>query len=132
MRTAKTTRTVAPDVPFRAADHLASDEDVAVFLEEALRDGDPRAVPVALRTVADAVGGVGALAARTGLNRENLYRTLSSRGNPRLDTLCAILDAFGLRLSVQPARKSRSRSRAAAAPAGSSPARGGRAVRGRR
>ena len=76
-----------------------------------LADGDARAVPVALRTVADAVGGMTALADRTGLSRETLYRTLSERGNPRLDTLAAILAAFGLRLSVQPGR-ARSRRRA--------------------
>jgi probable addiction module antidote protein len=67
-----------------------------------LADGDERAVPVALRTIADAVGGMAALAEKTGLSRETLYRTLSERGNPRLDTLAAILAAFFLRLSVQP------------------------------
>jgi probable addiction module antidote protein len=67
-----------------------------------LADGDERAVPVALRTIADAVGGMAALAEKTGLSRETLYRTLSERGNPRLDTLAAILAAFDLRLSVQP------------------------------
>lgn len=66
-----------------------------------LEDGDARAVPVALRTVAEAVGGMAALARKTGLSRETLYRTLSVRGNPRLDTLAAILKAFGLRLTVQ-------------------------------
>lgn len=78
-----------------------------------LADGDARAVPVALRTVADAVGGMTALAEKTGLARETLYRTLSERGNPRLDTLAAILAAFGLRLSVRPER-SRTRRRAQA------------------
>ena len=69
-----------------------------------LEDGDARAVPVALRTVAEALGGMAELAERTGLSRETLYRTLSHRGNPRLDTLAALLGAFGLRLAVQPAR----------------------------
>ena len=73
-----------------------------------LEDGDARAVPVALRTVVDAVGGMSALAHKTGFSRETLYRTLSERGNPRLDTLAVILAVFGLRLTVQPARKSRS------------------------
>jgi probable addiction module antidote protein len=73
-----------------------------------LEDGDARAVPVALRTMVDAVGGMAALADKTRLSRETLYRTLSQRGNPRLDTLAIILAAFGLRLTVQPARKSRS------------------------
>jgi probable addiction module antidote protein len=66
-----------------------------------LEDGDARAVPVALRTVAEAVGGMTVLAERTGLSREALYRTLSAKGNPRLDTLAVLLDAFGLRLTVQ-------------------------------
>jgi len=48
-----------------------------------------------------------ALADKTGLSRETLYRTLSERGNPRLDTLATILAAFGLRLTVQPARRLR-------------------------
>jgi len=82
---------------------------VAAYIEAMLEDGDARAVPVALRTVVDAVGGMAALADRTGLSRETLYRTLSERGNPRLDTLAVILEAFGLRLTVQPVRKSRVR-----------------------
>jgi probable addiction module antidote protein len=91
-------------VPFRAADHLRSDKDIAAYVEAMLIDGDARAVPIALRTIAEALGGMGALAEKTGLSRETLYRTLSEKGNPRLDTLTAILGAFGLRLSVRPAR----------------------------
>jgi len=79
-----------------------------------LADGDARVVPVALRTVADAVGGIARLAERTGLSRETLYRTLSDKGNPRLDTLAAILEAFGLRLSVAPAPRRTRRARVAA------------------
>jgi probable addiction module antidote protein len=74
-----------------------------------LDDGDARAVPVALRTIVDAVGGMSALADKTGLSRETLYRTLSERGNPRLDTLATILAAFGLRLTVQSVPRARSR-----------------------
>jgi probable addiction module antidote protein len=101
MPTGKTTRSVSASVPFRAADYLHSHADIAVFLEEMLSDGDPRAVPLALRTVVDALGGMAKLAEKTGLSRETLYRTLSSNGNPRLDTLASILAAFGLTLSVQ-------------------------------
>jgi probable addiction module antidote protein len=108
MPTGKTTkRAIAPSVPFRAAVHLRSDVEIAAYIEAMLADGDARAVPIALRTVAEAVGGMGALAERTGLSRETLYRTLSANGNPRLDTLALILEAFGLRLSVRPAPKPR-------------------------
>jgi probable addiction module antidote protein len=77
-------------------------------MEAMLADGDVRAVPVALRTLTEALGGMSALALKTGLSRETLYRTLSENGNPRLDTLTAILQAFGLRLAVKRVQKSRS------------------------
>src|SRR5687767_4908782 len=108
MPTGKTTkRAASPSVPFRAADHLRSDVEIAAYIESMLADGDARAVPIALRTVANAVGGMAALAEKTGLSRETLYRTLSANGNPRLDTLASILAAFNLRLSVQAKRPSR-------------------------
>jgi len=116
MPTGRTTRNEVVSRPFRAAAYLRDEKDIASYLEAILEDGDPRAVPVALRTLADAVGGMAALAKRTGLSRETLYRTLSERGNPRLNTLAAVLRAFGLRLAVAPAQTpDRSpRSRAAA------------------
>lgn len=101
----------AASVTLRAADYIHGDAELAVFLQELLADGDTRMIPAALRTAADVLG-MAELARRTGLNRETLYRTLSESGNPRLDTLGAILDAFGLRLSVQPSRAPR-RKRAA-------------------
>lgn len=41
------------------------------------------------------------LAHTTGLNRETLYRTLSKNGNPRLSSLGLIIEALGLRLSIE-------------------------------
>ena len=105
VRTGKTTKPAPRSRPFRASEHLRSEADVAAYIEAMLEDGDSRAVPVALRTVAEAVGGMAALAKKTGLSRETLYRTLSERGNPRLDTLTAILAAFGIRLTVRLAEK---------------------------
>ena len=109
MRTGKTTKHAPRSSPWRAADYLKSDFEIAVYIEAMLEDGDSSAVPRALRTVADASGGMAALAKKTGLSRETLYRTLSDRGNPRLDTLIAILNAFGLRFTVCPAVKKRPR-----------------------
>ena len=114
MSTGKTTKSVPSSRPFRVADYLRNERDIAGFLEAILEDGDPRVLPRALRSVADALGGIGKLAERTGLSRETLYRTLSERGNPRYDTLFNILRAFGLRVSVVPQRSaSRSHRRAA-------------------
>src|SRR3546814_3417252 len=99
MTTGKTTKPAAASRPFNAGTYLRDEADVAAYLEAVLEDGDARVVPVALRTVTEAMGGMSALAVRTGLSRETLYRTLSEKGNPRLDTLAAILAAFGLRMA---------------------------------
>jgi probable addiction module antidote protein len=66
--------------------HLRNEAEIAAYIEATLEDGDARAVPVALRTIAESVGGMTALAQKTRLSRETLYRTLSRKGNPRLDT----------------------------------------------
>lgn len=71
----------------------------AEYLNAAAEDDDPASYMAALRKVAEARGGLAQLAEDTGLSRETLYRTLSSRGNPTVKTLTAILDASGLKLS---------------------------------
>ena len=42
------------------------------------------------------------VAERTDLGRESLYKTLSGGGNPKLATLRAVLEAMGLKLTIQP------------------------------
>lgn len=84
---------------------LRADRDLAVeYLKAAmssLDDPDDRAAGLlALRTIAEAYGGLGAVAADAGISRETLYRTLSPKGNPTLKTLLAVLKAVGMRLSV--------------------------------
>jgi len=43
---------------------------------------------------------IGKPAKETGLARENLYRTISKKGNPTYSTLFKVLDNIGLQLSV--------------------------------
>lgn len=97
--------TILANVPHRAHLHawLKDPANAAAYVEAALEEGDPAALLQALRNVAEARGGVARIAAKTGLNREALYRTLSRRGNPQLKSLSAILGASGLRLAVRPA-----------------------------
>jgi probable addiction module antidote protein len=71
-------------------------------LEEYEKDKDTDAFLLALRTVAEVRGGIGELAKKTNLNRQHLYKTLSSKGNPRLDTLEDVLHGLGFRLSIVP------------------------------
>ncbi|KAG1246769.1 hypothetical protein G6F65_020514 [Rhizopus arrhizus] len=67
-----------------------------------LKDGDQADLLVMLRQLAQAFGGLQAVAAQAHLNPTQLYRTLSPKGNPSLSSLAAILNAMGLRLAVQP------------------------------
>ena len=73
---------------------------IDVALEDYQSDNDAEALLLALRDVAEAQGGLGELAKRTGLNRPNIYKALSQKGNPRINTLGTILRSMGLRLSV--------------------------------
>ena len=75
--------------------HLAE-----AYLNAALEEDDPRVFLLALRNVAQARG-MSKVAARTKLNRESLYKMLSKRGNPSLQSLGALLDGLGFRLAVE-------------------------------
>ena len=81
-------------------DMLKDEERALAYLNAALDEPDPRVFLVALRNVTQAQGGIAKVAARSGLNRESLYRALSERGNPSVQTLSAVLGALGARLSV--------------------------------
>ncbi|MGO9316624.1 MAG: addiction module antidote protein [Terracidiphilus sp.] len=89
---------------------LREDREFAVeYLKaamEALDNPEERAGGlIMLRAVAEAYGGVGAVAVKAGISRESLYRALSPKGNPTLKTLIAVLKTVGLRLSVTPEHK---------------------------
>lgn len=91
----------------REVQELREDHELAVaYLREALQALDDPAERagglLALRTVADAYGGLGHVASEAGISRESLYRALSPNGNPTLKTLLAVLKAVGMRLSVEP------------------------------
>lgn len=91
-------------------EQLRDPGEAAVYLNAALHDDDPYAFLLALRDIAEAQGGMGWLAKHSELNRENLYRTLSIRGNPRFFNLLAVLDACGLELSIHARTKRRQKS----------------------
>ncbi len=91
----------------REVEELRADRDLAVaYLKvamESLDNPDDRAGGLlALRSIAEAYGGLGAVAAEAGISRESLYRALSAKGNPTLKTLLAVLKTVGMRLSVEP------------------------------
>lgn len=85
------------------ADLYRSDPALALeTFNQILEDGDQAELLIVLRQLAQAFGGVQAVAEQAQLNPTQLYRTLSPKGNPALSSLTAILKAMGLRLAVQP------------------------------
>lgn len=71
------------------------------YLNAALQEGEPELFLLALRNVAEANGGLSRLSKKTRLNRENLYRMLSKKGNPGIYSLNVILKELGLKIAVQ-------------------------------
>lgn len=83
-----------------ASQFLKDPAEARLFLLDALdafhEDGDQPAFLQCLRQVVDAQMGFTELAKRTGKSRQHLYEALSAEGNPRLDTMLAILSAVGV------------------------------------
>lgn len=73
----------------------------AEYLSAAYADS-PEAFLVALRDVTEAQKGMAKVAKQARVNRENLYRTLSERGNPTLNTVGSVLEALGIAVKFEP------------------------------
>ena len=83
------------------ADLLKTEEDVKLFLEEALAENDPVLWQHCLGHAARSAG-MAKIAERAGLNRESLYKALKEDAHPRFDTIMRVLKAMGLRLIIAP------------------------------
>lgn len=83
------------------------DRDFAVvYLNEALNESlkggkeSQKLFLVVLRNVAEAKGGIGALAKKAHVSRQSLYKTLSGTGHPKWHTLVSLCVAMGLNLRL--------------------------------
>ncbi|CAM3456489.1 conserved hypothetical protein [Xenorhabdus nematophila F1] len=112
MNKTKEVNSVAANGNFsRSVDHdaamiaeLRADPDYAeIYLQTALEDiyeeGGIPSFLTALRRVVEARGGIGEISKKSGLSRQQLYKTLSESGNPTLSTLTEITRAAGVRLT---------------------------------
>ncbi len=81
-------------------EQLKNADFAADYLNAASEDDDAKTYLTALRKVVEARGGMALTAEKANLSRETLYRTLSSRGNPTIKTLSAVLKATGLKFGV--------------------------------
>lgn len=86
--------------PYDPANALVDDEEIAVFMADALETGDSIYIAKALGVVARAKG-MSHIAEQTGLSREQLYRSFSEKGNPTLKTTLAVMKVLGLGLTVR-------------------------------
>src|SRR5688572_24524073 len=84
-------------LPWDAAEHLNTEEEMAAYLEAALEEGEPSLVAAVLGDIARARG-MSQLARDTGLGRESLYKALSPSGNPEFSTVLKVIQALGIRL----------------------------------
>ena len=81
---------------------LKDPKEAAEYLNAALEEGSPEVFLLALKDVAESLGGgMSKLARKTRLNRENLYRMLSEKGNPELRSMGTLLDALGFKLAIE-------------------------------
>jgi probable addiction module antidote protein len=93
-------------------DAFRDDPDyAAAYINAVLEDGDQDELLLALRRMAAAFGGVPAIAELAKLNATSLYRVLSAKGNPELRTLSAILKAMGMRVAIQPLKRTKIRAK---------------------
>jgi probable addiction module antidote protein len=79
---------------------LIDQSEAAEYVNAASEDSEEMFL-IALRDVAEARQ-MARVANEAGVAREALYRMLSEEGNPRLNTLWAILNAVGLHIQVEP------------------------------
>lgn len=88
------------DLPtFDMADHLNTNEDIAIYLNLVLADDDPAELAHALGVIAKARGMM-QIAQATGLTREALYKALRSNTSPRFDTINKVCNALGVKLTA--------------------------------
>ena len=89
---------------YDTAEYLKTDADMAAYLDACFEEAgdDPAFIAHALGIIARARG-MSQLARDTGLARENLYKALSSDGNPEFGTILKVIKALGLKLHARPA-----------------------------
>jgi len=87
-------------LPWDAAEHLDTMEDMVLYLEAAFEEGDASLIAAALGDIARAKG-MTEVARKAGLGRESMYKALSCDGNPELATVLKVMEALGLRLHAK-------------------------------
>ena len=80
-------------------DYLKTEADMVGYLTAVLEDGDPALFLAAIGNIARAKG-MTAIAKKSGVTRESLYRALKIEARPRFETVVRVIHALGMKLSV--------------------------------
>ncbi|MDR2588407.1 MAG: putative addiction module antidote protein [Spirochaetales bacterium] len=83
------------------AEIIETKEDVFAFLEGALEENDPDFLLSTLGHIARSHG-MAQLAKELGIDRADLYKSLSPEGNPAFKTVFKLFDTLGLRIRLEP------------------------------
>jgi probable addiction module antidote protein len=83
------------------AEYLETDEQIAAYLEDIFKSGDPNLIIAAIGDVARARG-MSKIADETNRGRESLYKSLSQCGNPSFETVLKVLSSLGFSLKPAP------------------------------
>ena len=88
-------------VKFDPLDFFKTKEDIDELLQDAFDSQDPKYIARAVGIAAKARG-MSSVASQSNLNREQLYKSLSDKGNPTLTTLVQVLSSLGYKLNIKP------------------------------
>ena len=78
-------------------EYLKTEEDMVLYFDACLEEGDPALITAALGDIARAKG-MSQVARDAGISREGLYKALSGEGNPEFATVLKVMKALGLKL----------------------------------
>ncbi len=84
---------------FDISQYLDSEEMIAEYLSQVLRDGDTDEFLEAIGHIAKAKG-MSQIAKDTGLGRESLYKAFQEGAKPRFETVMKVVNSLGVKLQV--------------------------------
>jgi len=89
------------------SENLKNREEAIAYLNAAIEElideapDSKHAFTIALRQVIQAQSGIAEIAEKARLGRESLYKTLAKTGNPKWNTVIALITALGFKIRVE-------------------------------
>lgn len=87
---------------FEMAEHLRTEEEIQLYLNEVLKEDDVDLILSALGDIAKARN-MSQIAREAGVSREGLYKAFSGKVNPTFSTVLKVMRALNLTFEVKQA-----------------------------